>query len=65
MIAWTLRGMRRYDEALAMQLQLEREYAALNAPSPDVFEELEALYRAKGDDVRADHYAVLLQQASP
>jgi hypothetical protein len=65
MIAWTLRGMQRYDEALAMELQLEREYAALNAPSPDVYEELEALYRAKGDDVRAAHYAALLQQVSP
>ncbi len=65
MIAWTLRGMQRYDEALAMQLQLQSEYAALNAPSQDVYEELEALYRAKGDDVRAAHYAALRQQVAP
>jgi tetratricopeptide (TPR) repeat protein len=64
MIAWTLRGMQRYDEALAMQLELEREYAALDAPSPDVYEELEALYRAKQDDARASHYAALRQQAA-
>jgi tetratricopeptide (TPR) repeat protein len=57
MIAWTLRGMQRYDEALAIQLQLEREYAALNKPSVDVYEELEALYEAQGDEPRALEYA--------
>ena len=60
MIAWTLRGMQRYDDALAMQLALEREYAALNAPSVDVYEELEALYQAKGDALNAARYSSLV-----
>jgi tetratricopeptide (TPR) repeat protein len=59
MIAWTLRGLERYDVALAMQLQLEREYAKLNKPSADVYDELEALYRAKGDAANAAKYAAL------
>ena len=59
MIAWTLRGLERYDVALAMQLQLEREYAKLNKPSADVYDELEALYRAKGDVANAAKYAAL------
>jgi tetratricopeptide (TPR) repeat protein len=59
MIAWTLRGLGRYDIALAMQLQLEREYAALHRPSADVYDELEALYRAKDDAANAAKYAAL------
>ena len=57
MVAWTLRALNRPDEALAIQLRLEREYDAAGAPDPDVFDELEALYRARGDDLRADDYA--------
>jgi tetratricopeptide (TPR) repeat protein len=59
MIAWTLRAMHRDDEALAIQLRLERECAAAGEPDPYVFEELEILYRAKGDSERAAHYAAL------
>jgi tetratricopeptide (TPR) repeat protein len=57
MIAWTLRSLQRSDEALAMQLELEREFDAAGAPDPYVFEELEHLYRAAGDAGRAGHYA--------
>lgn len=59
MVAWTLRSLNRFDEALAIQLRLETENAAAGTPDPYVFEELEALYRAKGDATRADHYAKL------
>ncbi len=57
MVAWTLRSLGRADEALAIQLRLERENAAAATPDPYVFEELEALYRAKGDEALARHYA--------
>ena len=59
MVAWTLRAMNRLDEAIAIQLRLEKEGAAANEPDPYVFEELEALYRAKGNEDRANHYAKL------
>ena len=57
MVAWTLRALNRLDEALAIQLRLERECEAAGVPDPYVFDELEALYRARGDDVRAREYA--------
>jgi tetratricopeptide (TPR) repeat protein len=57
MVAWTLRALNRLDEALAIQLRLERECEAAGMPDPYVFDELEALYRARGDDVRAQEYA--------
>ena len=37
---------------------------AAGAPSPYVFEELELLYRAKGDRPRAAHYAELKKAAA-
>lgn len=57
MVAWTLRSLGRLDEALRLQLELEREWDAAGKPDPYVFEELEHLYRAKGDAHRAGHYA--------
>lgn len=57
MVAWTLRAMGRTQEALDIQLRLERERDAAGTPSPYVFEELELLYRSKGDTARADAYA--------
>jgi tetratricopeptide (TPR) repeat protein len=57
MVAWTLRALNRGEEALELQLRLEREADAAGQPDPDVFEELEILYRAKGDEQRARHYA--------
>jgi tetratricopeptide (TPR) repeat protein len=63
MIAWTLRAMGRMDDALAIQLRLEQECEAAKALDPYVFEELETLYRARGDEVRAGHYAELKKSA--
>jgi hypothetical protein len=56
MVARTLRSLQRNDEALAIQLRLEREFDAAGQPDPYVFEELEALYRARGDANKAEHY---------
>ena len=61
MVAWTLRALGKADEALAIQLRLERECQAANMPDRYVFEELELLYRAKGDAHRAQHYADLVK----
>ena len=57
MVAWTLRSLRRFDDALEIQLRLEKEADKAGQPDQYVFEELEALYKAKGDAVRAEHYA--------
>jgi tetratricopeptide (TPR) repeat protein len=57
MIAWTLRGLKRDDEALSMQLQLEVDGDAAGQPDPYVYEELETLYGARGDEARAALYA--------
>jgi tetratricopeptide (TPR) repeat protein len=64
MIAWTLRAMGRMDEALAIQLRLEQECEAAKTPDPYVFEELETLYRTRGDEVRANHYAAQRKAAT-
>jgi tetratricopeptide (TPR) repeat protein len=64
MVAWTLRALGRMDEALEMQLRLERECDAATAPDPYVYEELELLYRAKGNEDRATHYAELRKKAA-
>ena len=65
MVAWTLRALGRMDEALAIQLRLERECEAAKAPDPYVYEELEILYRAKGDESRAGRYAGLRKAVAP
>jgi tetratricopeptide (TPR) repeat protein len=46
-----LRGQR--DEALAMQLALERDAAAAGEPDPYVYDELALLHRAVGDEKQA------------
>jgi len=56
MVAWTLRTLGRLDEALAMQLELESEWDVEGKPSPYVFEELEHIYRALGDEENAGSY---------
>jgi tetratricopeptide (TPR) repeat protein len=56
MIAWTLRAMKRTDEALAIQLRLEKEWDEAKKPDPYVYEELTALYKEKGDAAKATHY---------
>lgn len=65
MVANQLRLLGRADEALAQQLALEQDNAAAGTPDPYVFEELEALYRARGDTDRADHYARLRTASKP
>lgn len=59
MVAWTLRSLGRADEALRIQLRLERECEAAQEPDRYVYEELENLYRALGNESLANHYAVL------
>ena len=59
MIAWTLRALKRGEEALAIQLRLERENAAAGTSDIYVFEELELLYRDQGESAKAEHYAAL------
>jgi tetratricopeptide (TPR) repeat protein len=61
MIAMTLRHMGRHYAALEIQQRLEREWDADGEPDPYVFEELEAIHRARGDSARADHYAARLK----
>jgi hypothetical protein len=56
MIAWTYRAQQRFEEALAIQLALERAWDADGEPDLYVYEELEHLYRALGDEVQAQHY---------
>lgn len=56
MIAWTLRHMERYQEALEIQLELEREWEIAGTPDPYVYQELAELYTALGDQEAADRY---------
>jgi tetratricopeptide (TPR) repeat protein len=63
MIAWTLRAQGRFQEAIDIQLRLEREWAQAGEPDPYVFEELEHLYRATNDSARADAYATKLRDS--
>jgi tetratricopeptide (TPR) repeat protein len=55
-IGWTLRSLKRYDEALAIQLRLEKEWDEAKTPDPYVYEELAALYKAKEDPAKVAHY---------
>ena len=56
MVARTLRAMGRVDEALQIQLRLEREADLGGKPDHYVFEELRLLYASKGEPDRARHY---------
>jgi tetratricopeptide (TPR) repeat protein len=56
MIAWTLRSLGRFEEALAIQLRLERECDEAGEPDPYVFDELIELYKGMGDEARVAHY---------
>jgi hypothetical protein len=56
MIAWTLRAQKQHDQALAIQLELERAWDVDGEPDPYVYEELEHLYRALGNEQRAQYY---------
>ena len=57
MIAWTLRALGQINEALEIQLQLEKECDEAGDPDPYVFEELELLYKALNNKEKAEFYA--------
>ena len=59
MVAWTLRALGQANEALEIQLRLERECDDAHTPDQYVYEELEILYRARGNESQARHYAEL------
>ena len=59
MVAWTLRSLGQTNEALEIQLRLERECDAAKAPDRYVYEELESLYRVLGNEALTTHYAKL------
>jgi Tfp pilus assembly protein PilF len=63
MEAWTLRAMGRLDEALAIQLALERELDAAGQSDVYVFEELQALYKLRGDADKEAHYGQRMKAA--
>ena len=56
-IARILRVKRQVDDALEMQLSLEREADGAREPRYYIYEELQLLYEAKGDSDRARQYA--------
>jgi tetratricopeptide (TPR) repeat protein len=56
-VARVLRVQNRLDEALAIQLRLERESESAREPRYYIFEELELIYRAQGKSDRAQYYA--------
>lgn len=60
-VAQSLRLQGRADEALAIQQKLAQD----SPPDRYVFEELEILYRARGDTSRAAHYAALREALAP
>jgi tetratricopeptide (TPR) repeat protein len=57
MIAWTLRALGQLNEAIEIQLRLERECDEAGEPDPYVFEELELLYKALNNDEKSEFYA--------
>lgn len=65
MIARTRRVQGRYEEALQLQLGLESAWEREGGSDPFVWRELEAIYRALGDDAKARHYAAKQQAPAP
>ena len=63
MIASSLRAKGELQEALAIQQRLEREWDAAGKPDPYVYEELEHLHRALGNEAEAARYAGKLKAA--
>ena len=57
-VARVLRVQKRTDEALVMQLRLERESRAAGNPKHYIFEELALLYQSMGDKELAKYYAI-------
>lgn len=56
-IARILRVKNQFDDALALQLSLEREADVAREPRHYIYEELQLLYEVKGDSKRALQYA--------
>jgi tetratricopeptide (TPR) repeat protein len=56
MIAWTLRSLGQLNEAVEIQLRLEKEWDEAGELDPYVFEELELLYQALGEKEKAEFY---------
>jgi hypothetical protein len=65
MIARTLRLQGKTQEAIAIQLRLEREWNEAGDPDPYVYEELETLYRDAGNAELAEAYAAKLRASRP
>ena len=65
MIARTLRFQGKPQEAIAIQLRLEREWNEAGNPDPYVYEELEKLYRDTGNAALAEAYAAKLKASRP
>jgi len=65
MIARTLRLQGKVQEAIAIQLRLEREWNEAGDPDPYVYEELEKLYRDAGNADLAEAYAAKLRASRP
>ena len=57
MIAWTLRSLGHFEEAIALQLRLAKECDKGGEPDAYVFEELEILYHSINENEKAAHYA--------
>lgn len=57
MIAWTLRALDQINDAVEIQLRLEKEWDEAGEPDPYVFEELELLYQALGEKEKTEFYA--------
>lgn len=57
MIAWTLRALGQLNEAIEIQLRLEKECDEVGEPDPYVLEELELLYKALNNKEKAEFYA--------
>jgi tetratricopeptide (TPR) repeat protein len=57
MIAWTLRALGQINEAIEIQLRLEKECDEAGEPDPYVFEELELLHKALNNKEKAEFYA--------
>jgi len=65
MIARTLRLQGKVQEAIAIQLRLEREWNEAGDPDPYVYEELEKLYRDAGNADLAEAYVAKLRASRP
>jgi tetratricopeptide (TPR) repeat protein len=63
-IARVLRILNQTDEALIIQLRLERESEAAGDRKDYIFEELRLLYLAKGNAERARHYENLAKSVT-